>query len=298
MTALHDEYMDAINGVIGVLQEAQETVVEAKAGIVGAVSKVNDPQTGIDATRKIANEAKTAASNALPKTGGTLTGPLNLAALPVLDYSTQAASTSWTKNFAMQKATSNLILYAGGANASDTADLFIGRGLSSDKPFATLTGAMQWANCNVASCYSVICILQADTTVEDLWIRGINFGGVGIQSDSTRRKLTVTGRIVVERGTLTLSNLTIEGNTTNELLNALSPLSYLYIRSDIELTGKAGRSLFAANGGTILLESGMTGNITAQRYRAQNCGRILASGKPDEIPGTADGSKDDNSIVC
>ena len=58
------------------------------------------------------------------------------------NYGSDIVNTKAMKDYAPMKGSGSVSIFVGGSNASDTADLFAGRGLSADKPFATIDAAI------------------------------------------------------------------------------------------------------------------------------------------------------------
>lgn len=58
-----------------------------------------------------------------------------------------------------------ITIHVGGDNASDTADLYDGRGLSADKPFATLAGAISFVESHYSIYSEVNYVLHTDQTL-------------------------------------------------------------------------------------------------------------------------------------
>lgn len=120
------------------------------------------------------------------------------------------------KAYAPQKRTTALDVHVdpSHANASDTLDE--GRGLSADKPFATLPVAVMWSYSNYYACSNIRIILHNDIVIDNSWnIMLPSAMLVRIVSDTTTRSITLPGtdtaakRIGLYSGHLQFENVNV-----------------------------------------------------------------------------------------
>ena len=215
-------------------------------------------------------------------------------------------------NYAPKKILSNKDFYVGGTNASDTLDLYNGRGESPEKPFATIAACTKYITTNFFGPFFITINLQADFALGNLVIDAPNFKGILIKSASADniKTLAITSNqygCITGSGVLRFSDLNIEARNCNALFWATeggtNGCCYISLSSGLNITGSmlsTNNSVVAASsGGTVRIESTITGDITGKRYFCTNGGRILTGGKgPNAIPGTEAGTCDENSIYA
>lgn len=221
--------------------------------------------------------------------------------------------------------TDTVFIHAGGENASDTEDLFNGRGLTEDKPFASLRGAIEFASNNYYSSRRIIVIVLHDDmtfTNEHLSNHGIS---IQITSDSVRRKITFADkRMHLQFTNMTFNNVSIDMNNYCLMVNGwtrpssvlmgnvdfsgnkmsitlIGKMSSVYVNGNLEFNGTVdpNGALFHVDGGLVCLRQSVTlsGNVTGKRYECVCGGCIVTGGKgPDFIPGTIEGTCDANSF--
>lgn len=188
-------------------------------------------------------------------------------------------------------------IHVGGANASDTADLFQGRGLSEDCPFASIQAAASWARLNLA-CDTAEFILHADMnfpTLDVFWQSGAIRQAL-IRSDSTLRTLHAR-QVICYAGWLELKDIGINLNNTSRGIVANGALSMLVINGSVNVSGSTAIIADANNGGFIKISGSMSGSVTGCRYSCTTGGRILTGGQgPNAIPGTTAGTCDASGV--
>lgn len=215
-------------------------------------------------------------------------------------YGTGIVNNRRLMDYAPQKLTSEINIYVGGANASDTADLFNGRGLTSDKPFATLGAALAFIRGNffAPSLYLTI-IPQADLTGNfTIWGHGLRCLRIGHPS----QKYTITGNMTVLSGAVCLRNLKLVAPADTVYLiymnGAEGGRPHLRILENVELSGTVtGAAIASDYGSIVLISKPLTGAITGKRYLVASGGAIYTNGKgPNAIPGTVAGTCDSVSV--
>lgn len=107
--------------------------------------------------------------------------------------------------------------YVGGANASDTANLFQGRGDSPEMPFASLEGAMKFIAANYASAEARATLkVCADLEIPNTLY--LNAGGNNIVSIesldlASPRRLGIYGSLILTGGIFNISGLILESTS-------------------------------------------------------------------------------------
>lgn len=159
------------------------------------------------------------------------------------------------------KLTANKNFYVGGANASDTADLFKGRGESPEMPFATLAAALNFVQTNYVSSQTdvhIICI--ADCSLPIQYLNFTKFGTVYLQGITGNEKLTLTGQLALLGGYLLITNFSeVDIQHTGNELTAHSTYTKSYLVLDcLFKTSESynGKLFLAYDGGTILCKKG------------------------------------------
>lgn len=256
---------------------------------------------GSAAAMAVAQEAKQTADAALPKAGGEMTGPVsNLKIGGVLDadlYDASAVTMKAMKDYAPMNLAMTSMIHVGGDNASDTADLNAGRGLSADKPFASLTGALLWAVMNTVRFTNLTLMIHSDLVYDysgQIW--NPNIGRIQlISSDTNQHIITLQQPIELVCGNLTFEynlKLVSSGVSNFFYINGLMGACRLTIGEGVELSGEVTESIRVANGGVCVVAGNMTGVVTGKKYSCTTGGMIIGASK---IPGTEAGTCDANS---
>lgn len=115
---------------------------------------------------------------------------------------------------------------------SDTADLGAGRG-SEEMPFLTLMGAYQYVASNYVGIRATI-ILHKDAVLDGP-VRNLLIPIV-IQSDSTRRTITLDANIDLRGGCLTLDNVNVDCGENYLACSGLDQAANLWLRN-VSMTG-------------------------------------------------------------
>lgn len=219
---------------------------------------------------------------------------------------------TYPKECAINKAYAGLYLveqapgqiHIGGDNASDTADLNYGRGLSESLPFATPAAAIAWASKSLASNGSVTFVLHDDFN----WGPEIDcsvFGRLALTSDSTKRTLTLPRFAVCYNGVLVFSNIKLaipaDGNVSCfACADGQRGNPIISFSAGVEFSGTPSiASLVAYNGGKLSVGADIAGEVSGKRFSVTRGGMLLLNGKAETaIPGSIAGTHDDNSIVA
>ena len=329
------------------------------------------------ATKTELNEVKTTAENALPKTGGTMTGDLKLqsfddditetasfttarniisldknekqrgaivfahsrfdndifAALsarkyiddalqlseiaahfaednttyatapnPRNNYGTDIVTTKYLKDYAPQKHGLDIHLYIDAVTGSDTNDLFAGRGMSLDKPFASLLAAVNWVKTNICGAGTIYINLLSDIVLTgNLTIDAPQVKSILIQGHLTSKKITIPSgnRIYVSGGGAAFQRVEIIGNNALQLLccDAQRHASHAFFGGEVTFNGSVTNStLSSVIGGQILVAESINGSVTGTRYRCMHGASIITRGLGENaIPGSAAGVCDSSS---
>lgn len=214
-------------------------------------------------------------------------------------YGNDIVTTKYAKDKFLQKLSSQLILYVGGAGASDTADLFAGRGMTADKPFATLDAAWKYGVNNFCGgAQNLHLVVQADLACGIVFINSVNINAIVIKSDSVKRNITLT-RLEVGAGAVQLENIKLTAGTGSPyILAARSAGTMLTLDAGVELYGAPGECAVKAKwGGMVLVNGDIGGSVTGKRYICEGCGRIVTNGRgATAIPGTEAGTCDASSV--
>lgn len=202
------------------------------------------------------------------------------------------------------------------ANASDTANLWFGRG-DPDKPFASLEAALRFGEAVYASpSWQLNIVLHENMAFDNLLTYPQNVGGVLISSADSANPVTLalTGVFRPGRGYTAFGGirvalasmfnqfgtLEIRANTEITATDASAILFNNYGRGAITLIasdnivfgGACACVLAAGRGGCVDMRRAVTGAITGKKYDANMGGLIVGS---TYIPGTEAGTADSNS---
>lgn len=203
-------------------------------------------------------------------------------------------------------------VHVGGANASDTADLFSGRGLSADKPFATLLAAINFINHNYLVANRAMFILHSDITITDRQrILVKNMGMCAVCSDDTKRTITLEGSAAyldMWGGCFAMWDVNVQLNGARNFIrsNSVYGFATVYLGNQfdtashaVNLNGTVTVATIEASGGSVYLHDELTGSVTGKRYACANGGRIITNGRGvNAIPGTIAGTCDESSIYA
>lgn len=217
------------------------------------------------------------------------------------------ATKAYVQGFAPQKLTAARQVHIGGVNASDTDDLFNGRG-DVDKPFATLEGAWTFvSNHYIAQGNNAIqFILHEDQVLPPvMYLRTLGNPWCLIQGDDTIRTITVGTTALDVLCVLWLQNVRLvtpaEGSGNLIIVDGINDYASLTIGQNVEFSGIAHGSVLRATwGGKIQVTALPTGTITGRKYECLNGSSILSLAGVDytKLPGTMAGTCDESSIVA
>lgn len=292
---------------------AQSTADTAKTNASTAQTTANTAKTTADAAKTAATNAQTTANTAkttadAAKTAATAAQTTANTASTNATSALNAINTSYNKHLSKLSATK--VIYVGGSNASDTADLNNGRG-DSAKPFSTLKAALAWATSSLAGNQGVQIRLRSAQTLGGTLPGTLNLNNVQIQSDNSSAKQTITAStniiiayafyhfvdIIFQMGAYMFecSGRTQpaflwftdnEFNGTNLGIRAVGAGAYIYLAANT-YTGQtqsesvlSTAALFQAlDAGTIQINNSQTGrNYTkGKRSHVSNLGRLFRS---------------------
>lgn len=186
--------------------------------------------------------------------------------------------------------------------ASDTADLWQGRGLTPEKPFKTFGGAWEWLNRHSNNNQVAINLLtDLEWNPAYPWFMTQTLNTLVIQSYPTtdRKKLILPKGAKVLSGFVEMNNLEINFPANGNHEGLWSQGSYrgssptLKVNNCV-LSGQADVIFNALGNGTIFVSS-LSGTVTGKKYSATACSRISGVAT---IPGTMEGTKDDSAVVA
>lgn len=214
------------------------------------------------------------------------------------DYTKQIVTMRKLKDYAVKKTPLFSEIHVGGANASDTANLFQGRGLSADMPFATLSAAFAWVNQSMNAQSSPIkFILHSDQSLSGNHALNPAILENQVVSDDTKRTVTINTFTVLS-GTVTFGNVNLQG-ASGAAYGLCSNGSYgssmTKIAGGVSINGAFSASVVYANvRGCINVVETPTGNATGKKYVATNGSLIIGASK---LPGSEAGTCDSTSHV-
>lgn len=200
-------------------------------------------------------------------------------------------------DYSPQRYTANIAAYVGGANASDTADLNNGRGLSEAKPFATPLAALKWAATHYAAAVVLNLVFCANMSLDGLAIPGNLFHYINMSGKTAATKLSLSAPISLSGGGLQLSNISLEGSNIEAFVRASG--SYracrVVIGAGVTMNGSVIEgTVFALNGAQVICTSAVSGTVTGKKYRLATNSFL---GAPQYLPGSEDGLKDASSYA-
>lgn len=220
------------------------------------------------------------------------------------NYANDIVNTKALKDWAAKKLTKTENTYVGGANASDTADLWDGRG-SADKPFAALDAAIKWVNSTISGPNEISLVLQDDVVLPtSITICCPQLARLSIKSDSTRRKLKLGAQgISIIGGVVIFDGVDLEAPAAGCDKFVWAAGTYGNPVAKFNNCGFFGTATFAVLsatwGGKILVQGTITGEAIGKRYYATGGSCIITGGQgPDYIPGTIDGTCDASSVYA
>lgn len=217
-------------------------------------------------------------------------------------YDHRAVDMMYLKNYASENFVNPITLHVFGANASDTADLKNGRGLTEDKPFATLMAAIKYAAQNYAGSSVVVITLHGNGELTGTLPRLHNLGYVKIDSDATTRTLTVSD-VAHVGGCLVIGKLKLvaQGGAANFFGASgwSSDAATILFQGASEFSGVVSNAAVTASyGAKIIVSAQLTGNVTGKRFNLSGGSMLISSGiGATAIPGNQDGISDSSSKV-
>lgn len=198
------------------------------------------------------------------------------------------------------KQTEQKVIHIGGTNASDTANLNAGRGLSASMPFASLTAAFNWAFASYQSThFPLVFQIHQNWTLNEIGINAPAGMGMIIQG-SSGVTLTLGGPIKLLSGTLTLQGINIAGNGIENFFSCgmgFAGPATLVLGNNLNFSGSVTDAVVKAGwGAEVKVPGAITGSVTGKRYVLTHGARIITGGKGETaIPGTEAGTKDASS---
>ena len=218
------------------------------------------------------------------------------------NYGSDIVNMKAMKDHSPKKLTGGVDLFVGGAGASDTIGLFVDRGFSAEKPFASFDAAVAYACTHLSGPWNVNINLQEDA----IWNNTINNQNLYRLVIMSRNNSTLTiggDAALVRNGNVGFSNITLNGNNVKSIFRAeggwCSPI--INIGSNVTVNGSVTEAVCCAgwNGKILISGASIAGNITGMRYKVSNGSSIITGGKgPTAIPGTKDGTCDASSIYA
>ena len=221
----------------------------------------------------------------------------------------QAITAQWANNKYPLKV-SSLNIYVGGSNASDTADIGNGRGLSADKPFATIQAALNYIKATfvyVGGYPPIYVHLMEDNLIlpSGVWLGNLHVQiRDGLTDGSVRTLFTnsteFSSGVLSFYGNFKLKALSDDARyiVRSTAYNAAGSTLY-FAGSSLELEGTVSNGAIAAqNCGRVFLHSNaISGNITGRRYHITYGGQILTNGRgANLIPGSIEGYSDASGL--
>lgn len=194
-------------------------------------------------------------------------------------------------------------VYAGDLpEASDTADLWQGRGLSAEKPFKTFQAAWNWLNRHTNNNFvtlNLLTDLEWDSAYP--WFQTQTLNTITIQSYPTteRKKLILPRGAKVFSSFVEMRNLEINFPASGSHVGLWAQGGYrgssptLSVH-DCVLSGEASTIFSALGNGTISV-SNLSGTVAGKKYSATTGSRIFGV---DTIPGTTEGTCDSTSVAA
>lgn len=210
------------------------------------------------------------------------------------NYGTDIVTTKALKDYAARKTSGVINIFIGGAGASDTADLYVGRGESADKPFASFIAAFNYAN-SLFSGGNINFILQADLEWNtDTRLYCAN--QYKIKSDSSKRTFILKIPLIVADGIFELEQIKLQNSVSiSAFLEARGNrgVPIISFNDGVEIDGNVSSATCVANfAGIIMCNYQVAGSVTGKKYESTNGGKIIGVSK---LPGTAAGMVDANS---
>ncbi len=214
------------------------------------------------------------------------------------NYGTDIVTMKALKDYAPQRLSGKyktIHVWPSHASASDTADLYAGRG-DEDKPFASLNAAIAWSQSALVGAGSEIVIMVHENMTipaTDIYASGVL--ALSIRGDVATRKLTLTGPVTLVNGALQYLQITLAGSGARTFAHANGNFgaSRVVIGEGVTLQGSVtGAAFEATNGGEVFVVGTPTGSVSGKKYSCTNGGMINGASK---IPGTKAGTADANS---
>lgn len=217
-------------------------------------------------------------------------------------YNNDIATFKSLVDYAAKNPAVDFNVHIGGENASDTADLNDGRGLSAEMPFASFDAAVVWVCSRFASSIRNINLFVHEDMI---WNSGISSGNLRSLTITTVNNaiLSVGQNALVRNGNVSFQNCKLHAENVPGLIRAEGawgqPL--IYIGTGVELTGTVTRGAVCASyGGSVFMLQPFvsTSSVTGPRYRADQGAKIVRESTSIIIPGTADGFCDSSSVYA
>ena len=194
-------------------------------------------------------------------------------------------------------------LYIGNlSEASDTADLHNGRGLSIDKPFKTLEGAFSYA-ARIVGANNLHFRLLTDIEFANTWLYQPMVYTAWIRSHDPNNPK----KLILKQGIHLANSVPVYFHQVG--LQASGSIPFFVHASQncfvnlnrVSLNGTVTQAaVVGSHGAHILLGSGaLSGNVTGKRYELKNNSALYSGGAgPNAIPGTEAGSCDATSTYA
>lgn len=248
------------------------------------------------------------AENALPKSGGEMTGPVSGlkigGSLSANLYDASAVSAKWARDRCLYKAVNGLDVFIDSVNGSDTADLYAGRG-SMEKPFLTLHAAANLIGAAYAGIGGVTFKLLNDIALPEsgtLYMPLDFITRITSADPDNPVKVTVTKNFALGSGNFALGDLKIHGSDGAQNLifcTGYSRYSRVLIDGSIEFSGTAAQAVIGVYwGGRVNILGGaqLTGSPSGKKYDVGQASQLFTSGV--QIPGSLAGQVSTGSVFA
>lgn len=214
------------------------------------------------------------------------------------NYASDIVNTKAMKDYAPYVIPGGATLHIDAVNGSDTADLFMGRGFSQEKPFKTLNALFMWlSRCSSQSIVSVVLHSDIQYPPTNQVYREPMIFAVQLQSDDVRRTINIMneGGLVIQGGVLRFANINLQASGIGHFISVDGQTGYAkcFIGNDVSMDGEVTvAALSVTRGGECYIHAPVTGNVTGKKYICTNGGMIIGA---SSIPGSEAGTCDANS---
>lgn len=257
-----------------------------------SIATQDDPDNGIVTGDEISTPLRRiyTYNNSAPLIWGTVDSNL---------YNATISTMKAMKDYAAMKLASQTNMYVNAETGSDTADLFMGRGFSEEKPFKSLAALFQYLN-NISTPSLIEVHLKSDISISNangVIYSNVNIGGVALNGEG--HVINLSDVQYVHSGCLRLLNCNFNATATIgafwAVVSTYSSNSSLIFQEGNTFNGTVSTAAIVARDSgqvQILGSAQITGNVTGKKYSCTNGGIIIGASK---IPGTEAGTCDANS---